>query len=138
MERPRVLLAEDHIAVADRLRGLLEPDCEVVAVVHDGFAMLGAAQALAPDLVVTDIAMPGIDGIAATARIKAIHTSARVLVVSVHNDAALVQRAFDAGVSGYVLKIAAGDELPVAVKTVLAGKLYVSPQVRSLFPARRS
>jgi DNA-binding NarL/FixJ family response regulator len=108
---------------------VLEHEFDVVAVVHDGYALLGAAQALVPDVIVTDIAMPGVDGVTALARIKGTHPEIRVVVITVHNDPALVQRAFEAGATGYVLKLAAGEDLPTAVKTVLAGGQYVSPQV---------
>ena len=70
MYRPRVLLAEDHAETAERLRKLLRPDFDVIASVEDGDALVDAAKRLSPDVIVTDIAMPGIDGIAAAVMIR--------------------------------------------------------------------
>lgn len=131
MRRPRVLLAEDHPAVAERLRAVLEQDCEVVGVVNNGQALLDAVKTLRPDVVVTDITMPEVDGITATERITQSMPEVRIVMVTVHNDPVLVQQAFKAGAKGYVLKITAGEDLPAAVKAVVAGELFVSPQARN-------
>jgi len=92
MYRARVLLVEDHADVAEQLRALLEPEFDVVAAVSDGYAMLGAALKLRPDLIVSDIAMPLLDGMSAAEELLREHPEARVVFVSVHRDAALVQR----------------------------------------------
>jgi DNA-binding NarL/FixJ family response regulator len=131
MKRARVLLAEDHVAVAEHLRGLLETEFQVVAVVTDGFALLGAAQTLKPDVIVADITLPGLDGIAAATRIFQHDPHARIVFETVHNDPGLVQRCMEMGVLGYVLKMVAGDELVPAVHAALAGQKYVSPHVNS-------
>jgi DNA-binding NarL/FixJ family response regulator len=132
MRRPRVLLAEDFAPVAEQLRVLLESDFDVVATVGDGFALLGAAQTLEPDVLVTDVEMPGMDGITAADRLLHGSPSApalRVVVVTVHNEPALIKRAFDAGVSGYVMKLRAGEELVPAVHAALRGERFASPLV---------
>jgi DNA-binding NarL/FixJ family response regulator len=131
MARPKVLLAENHAAVAGHLRAVLEGDgnFEVVAVVSDGFAVVGAAQILKPDVVVVDIAMPGLDGIAATAEILRVNPGARVVFVTVHNEAEVVRRAFEIGACGYVLKVTAGDDLVAGVNAALRGEHYASPGV---------
>ena len=97
MARARVLLAEDHTAVAERLRGLLDTEFQVIATVSDGWGMVGAARALRPDVIVADISMPGIDGIEAATKILSDDPAARVVFVTVHDDAALVQRSRDIG-----------------------------------------
>jgi DNA-binding NarL/FixJ family response regulator len=172
MRRPRLLLAEDYAPVAAQLRALLASEFDVVAVVADGFALLGAAQALSPDVVVADVEMPGLDGIRAAERLLGAagggagtgaaapapasangsgweagraeppHVPApqgqsprgqahvpRVVLVTVHNEPALVKRAFDAGVSAYVLKIQAGEELVPAIHAALRGERFASPMV---------
>ena len=129
MGRTRVLLAEDYAPVAEQLRALLAAEFDVVAVVADGFALLGAARELAPDVVVTDIAMPGLDGLTAATRILHDHPHPAVVVVTVHNEPALVKQAFEAGVDGYVLKVTAGEELIPAVHAALRAERFASPLV---------
>jgi DNA-binding NarL/FixJ family response regulator len=123
----RVLLADDHLAVAEGLRTLLEPEFDVIATVGDGNALVAAAAALTPEVIVTDIAMPGLDGIAAAGEILRRHPGARIVFVTVHNDAELVQKGLATGALGYVLKLTAGEELVPAVHAALRGQQYVSP-----------
>jgi DNA-binding NarL/FixJ family response regulator len=127
MSRPRVLLAEDHEAVREQLRVLLQADFEVIAAVADGYALVGAAQALRPDVIVTDVAMPGLSGLEAAVRLIATDSAARVIFVSVHTEAALVRRGLEIGAVGYVLKQSAGEELVEAVRTAMLGERFVSP-----------
>jgi len=125
MGHPRVLLAEDHAEVAEQLRGVLASEFEV-ATVGDGRALLEAAESLRPDVIITDIAMPGLDGIAATRAILRRNPAARIVIVTVHNAPALVQQGLAAGALGYVLKFDAGDELVPAVHAALRGERHVS------------
>ncbi len=127
--RPRVLLADDHPMMLDGLRKLLEPDCEVVAAVRDGRQLLEAAERLRPDLVITDISMPFVDGLEATRRLLKERSGARVLVLSIHDDPSWVREAFAAGACGYLTKISAPEEIGTAVREVLKGRFYVSPVV---------
>jgi DNA-binding NarL/FixJ family response regulator len=127
MGRPRVLLAEDHPRVAQELRRLLERDFDVVAVVGDGDALLREADASHPDVVVTDVVMPGIDGIAATGALLARRPDSRVVLVTVHDDPELAERGYAAGALACVLKLAAARELVPAVRAVLRGERYRSP-----------
>lgn len=127
--RPRVLLADDHPMVLDGLRKLLEPDFEVVAAVTDGRELLEAAQRLQPDLVITDISMPLVDGLEATRRLQKSRPGTRVLILSVHADPSWVREAFEAGACGYLTKISAPEEIGTAVREVLKGLFYVSPVV---------
>ncbi|HKZ08748.1 MAG TPA: response regulator transcription factor [Methylomirabilota bacterium] len=124
MRRARVLLAEDHPRVAAELRRLLESEFDVAGVVGDGHALLREAEALAPDAIVTDIVMPGLDGIAATAILLARHPDARVVLVTAHDDPELAERGHEAGALAYVAKLAASRELVPAVHTALRGERY--------------
>jgi DNA-binding NarL/FixJ family response regulator len=125
MGRARVLLEEDHPRVAEELRRLLEREFEVIAVVDDGEALLRVAADTDPDVVVTDIAMPGRDGIAAAA-LLAHRPGARVVLVTVHDDPELAERGYAAGALAYVLKLAAARDLVPAVHAALRGERYVS------------
>jgi DNA-binding NarL/FixJ family response regulator len=125
MNRPSVLLADDHPGNAELLRALLQPEFDVIAVVRDGQALVVAAEALRPDVIVSDISMPELDGIAAAAAILVTNPAARIIFVTVHRDNTLMERAMATGALGYVLKLAAGDELVPAVRAALRGDLHV-------------
>ena len=126
MGRARVLLVEDHPHVAAELRRLLESEFDVVAVVGDGHAAIREADVIRPDVVVTDIAMPGCDGIVATRALLARRPETRVVLVTVHDDLELAERGYAAGALAYVLKIAAAHDLVPAVRAALRGERYVS------------
>jgi DNA-binding NarL/FixJ family response regulator len=125
-QRVRILLAEDHPVVAAALHAVLEPEFEVIVTVGDGNALVAAAQTLTPDVIVTDITMPGLDGIAAADKILRRSPQVRVVFVTVHNDAAMVQKGLASGALGYVLKLTAGEELVPAIYAALRGEQYVS------------
>jgi DNA-binding NarL/FixJ family response regulator len=127
--RPRVLLGEDHAETAERLRKLLRADFDVVASVDDGGALVDAAERLSPDVIVTDIAMPGIDGIAAVLLIRRHDPDARVVFVTVHAEPMFVEAGLEAGALGYVLKDSAGDELIAAIRSALGGSQYLSREL---------
>ena len=127
----RVLLAEDHAAVAEQLRAVLEPAFDVIAIVGDGDTLLAAADALTPDVIVTDIDLPGRTGLAAAGAILGTHPQARIVFVTMYADPVLVQHCLAAGALGYVLKLSAGEELRLAVHSALRGERYVSQAVRS-------
>ena len=126
MERPRLLLADDHLKTTTLLRGLLQPEFDVVADVQDGNALVSAAARLLPDVIVSDISMPGLDGIAAAAMILRANPAARIVFVTMYGDPDLIERGLAAGALGYVLKLSAGDELVPAVRAALRGERYVS------------
>ena len=127
--RARVILADDRPEIVEDLRTLLEPEFEVVGAVGDGNALVAAAETLAPDVIVTDIAMPGLNGIAAAAQIFGKNPAARIVFVTVYNDPELVQRGLATGALGYVLKLRAGDDLVPAIHAVLRGEQHLSPTV---------
>ena len=126
VSRTRLLLADDHLETAAQLRDLLEPEFDVVAHVTDGRALIRDAARLVPDVIVSDISMPELDGITAAARILERNPMARIIFVSVHADPMLVARGLATGALGYVLKLAAGDDLVPAVHAVLRGERHVS------------
>jgi DNA-binding NarL/FixJ family response regulator len=130
VDRPRVLLAEDHAMIAEELRKLLEPEFDVVATVADGNALLRAADDTHPDLIVSDIAMPGLDGIAATVALRARRPGTRVVLVTVHDDPGLAEQGYAAGALAYVLKRTAGRELLPALRAAMRDERYVSPSIR--------
>jgi DNA-binding NarL/FixJ family response regulator len=124
------VLAEDHAPVAEQLRRLLAPEFDVIATVPDGQALVGAAVDACPDVVVTDVVMPGLDGIAAAIAILARRPDTRVVLVTVHDDPELAQRGYAAGALAYVSKHRAGQELLPAVRAAIRGERYVSPSIR--------
>jgi DNA-binding NarL/FixJ family response regulator len=129
MSQPRLLLADDHLETAELLRGLLQPEFDVIAQVQDGYALLSAFERLSPDVIVSDISMPGLDGITAAAQIVRRHPTARIVFVTVASDPLLMERGFEAGALGYVMKCAACDELLPAVRSALRGERHVSREL---------
>jgi DNA-binding NarL/FixJ family response regulator len=126
-----VLLADDHARVAEQLRAILEPEFEVIASVGDGPELVAAAHALAPDVIVADISMPGCDGITAARLILEHDPGIRIVLVTIYNDPALVLRGRAVGVLGYVLKLTADEDLVPAVHAALRGHSYFSRAVRA-------
>ena len=126
MNRPRVLLAEDHRGIAEELRKLLETEFDVVATVADGHALLRAADDAQADVIVTDIVMPGHDGIAATVALCTRRPGTRVVIITVRDEPKLAELSYAAGALAFVSKHRAGDELVPAVRAALRGERYVS------------
>jgi DNA-binding NarL/FixJ family response regulator len=131
MNRVRVLLADDHALVRAGLRKLLESiaDIEVIGEAADGLALLGLVAQVQPHLVLMDIAMPGLNGLEATARLIRDWPEVRVLILSMHQNEEYVREALRHGAAGYLLKDAAPMELELAIKAVLRGDTYLSPAV---------
>lgn len=129
MKRTRVLLADDHTIVAEGLASLLEPEYELVGRVENGRDLLRAADELSPDVIVTDISMPLLNGIEALRQLKKTNPEVRVVFLTVHADVNYVTEAFRAGASGYVLKQSAAEELRSAIREVHDGRTYVTPLI---------
>lgn len=126
-----VLLVDDHAVVRAGFRRLLEsnPDIIVVAEASSGEQAYLAYVRVRPDVVVLDLAMPGIGGLAALGRIRAHHASARILVLSVHEDALFTTRALEAGALGYVSKRAVPEVLVEAVRAVATGRQFLEREI---------
>lgn len=127
--RPRILLADNHPMILEGLRKLLEPGFEVVGAVVDGRKLLQSAEVLAPDLVITDISMPEMDGLEVTRRLQALSPRMRVLILSTHTRPSWVRAAFEAGAWGYLPRTSLPDEIELAVREVLNDRFYLSPAV---------
>lgn len=129
MTKPRVLIADDHRMMAEGLKRLLQPHFELVGLVEDGLELLAAAERLQPDLVVVDISMPRLNGLDAIERLRGVRPGIRVVVITMHGEVAYARRALKAGALGFVLKSSAPDELIVAIRSALAGRAFVSPEI---------
>ena len=129
MHQPRIVVADDHPEILDALCLLLKDVGEVVERVGNGHALVEAADRLKPDIVITDLAMPGLDGLQATRVLRRCAPGSKIIILTVHRAAVYASLAIQAGASGYVLKLSAGSELPQAVLQVLAGDGYIGQGV---------
>lgn len=129
MRLPRIILADDHALFAEALRKLAAPHVEVLATVGDGRALLEAAQALKPDVVVIDVGMPLLNGLDAGRELKKRLPNVKLIFLTMNEDPDLAVEAMKSGASGYLLKTSAGSELFSAIREALRGKSYVTPQI---------
>lgn len=129
----RILLVEDHTILRAGLQALLskEPDFEIVGETDNGRDAMHLIATLKPNVVVTDISMPGINGIEAIREIKRRYPEMRILVLTIHKTDEYIHESLRAGADGYVLKDAHPDELRVAIRSILNGKTYLSPDISS-------
>ena len=127
MKKPRILLADDHPEMLSAICGLLEDGLgTVVEMVADGEALVEAAQRLKPDIIVSDISMPKLNGLDATRALQATVPQSKVIILSVHREPVYVSLAFQAGACGYLLKrTGLHTELPKAIRCVIAGDCYI-------------
>ncbi len=131
MPRIRVVIADDHALLREGLRALLltAEDIEVVGEAADGLAAIERCRALGPDVVLMDIAMPGLGGLEAAVEIRKASPHTRVLVLTQYDDREYVSRFLKAGAAGYILKKAAGTELVSAIRGVARGGLVLDPAI---------
>ena len=129
MKRPRILLADDHVLMAEALRHLLQTEFDVVGTVSDGRALLKAAGELTPDLVVVDIGMPLLNGLDAGEQLKALHPGIKVIFLTQNREPRYAVEAFRRNASGYLLKDSAASELTSAIREALRGRSYVWPAI---------
>jgi len=129
MKRTRILLADDHGMLLDALATLLNKDFDIVGVARDGATLLDMVTNLHPELVVTDVAMPDISGIEASRAIRKNPNPPKILFLSMYSDLPLVEDAFRAGASGYVLKSCGIEELVRAINWITRGGTYVTPSL---------
>jgi DNA-binding NarL/FixJ family response regulator len=124
--RARILVAEDHELMRDRVVRLLKHEFEVLEAVENGEALLEAALRLKPDVCVLDISMPLLSGIDTLSHLKRSDSSAKVIFLTIHNDSDFVGAAFKGGAKGYVFKTRMAADLVFAVREVLAGRTFLS------------
>jgi DNA-binding NarL/FixJ family response regulator len=129
MALTKVLLADDHVIVAQGLASLLKESFELVGTVRDGRALLEAAEKLKPDVIVTDISMPLLNGLDACRQLKGNGIEAKVVILTMHADPHMAAEAFRAGASAFVLKQSAGEELVQAIQEIMQGRAYLTPLI---------
>jgi two-component system, NarL family, response regulator NreC len=130
----RILLADDHTVMRSGLKLLLEREADFVVIgeAADGRAAIQLAEAISPDVVVMDVAMPVLNGIDAAARITSSKPKTAIVVLSMHSDESYVLRALKSGVKGYLLKDSAESDLIAAVRHVMTGKPFFSPAISNM------
>jgi DNA-binding NarL/FixJ family response regulator len=129
MKMPRVLLADDHAIVAQGIGALLEDEFDLIGKVVDGAALVKTACRMRPDVIVSDISMPEMSGIEALRRIKRQVPNVKMIFLTMHGDAKLAAEALREGAVGYLLKHSAGEELSIAIREVLQGRVYLTPRI---------
>lgn len=127
--RPRILIADDHILVADAFKKMLAAEFDVVATVNDGRNLIGVAHKLQPDVIVVDIGMPILNGLDAAQRIKRTLPNVKIIYITANHDPDLIAEAFAKGASGYVCKTSAASELSAAIHAALRGDVYLSSRL---------
>ena len=133
MDRPRIIVADDHDAILDTVLSLLEPDFDVVGTVNNGRDLIREAQRLRPDVIVLDITMPVLNGIDAAHKIHESGLTARLVFLTVHELSSFVNACFDEGALGYVTKSRLRTDLIPAIRDAISGHHFISP----FLPRRR-
>ena len=130
----RIVLADDHKMILAALRSLLEKEIDIAVVgeAGDGTALLELVERTAPDVVVVDVGMPGMNGIEATRRLLAVRPVLKVIALSAYSDKRFVLEMLEAGAKGYLIKASAGDELPRAIRAIAQGQTYLCPEVAGI------
>ncbi len=128
MRKTTVLLADDHAIVMEGVAKLLqERDFDIVGAVSDGHRLVEAAKRLRPDVIVTDLTMPGLSGLEVLTRLRDERVDSKIILLTMHNDADLATVAMREGASGFLLKDSAGEELLTAIRAVLQDRVYLTP-----------
>jgi DNA-binding NarL/FixJ family response regulator len=130
-KKKRIIIAEDHQILRDGLKAILDAteDLEVVGEAEDGLKAVRRIQELTPDLALLDLSMPRMDGLSVMKEIKSRNPETKVIALTMHKDEEYVLEAFRSGANGYCIKSSGHDELLVAIRAVLSGKTYVSPEI---------
>jgi DNA-binding NarL/FixJ family response regulator len=127
LTRPRVLLADDHAPIRDRVKSLLGPEFQIVGDVDNGKDLVSEAERLQPEVVLLDISMPGLTGIEAAHALREGGSTSKFIFLTMHERAEFVQACFSEGALGYVVKSRLAQDLLPAVREVLAGRRFISP-----------
>jgi DNA-binding NarL/FixJ family response regulator len=128
--KARVLLADDHEWMLEEMEDLLASDFDVVGKVTNGIAMVQEASRLRPDLIVTDLAMPGLTGIEASREALRTRPGVPIVLLTMHSERQFLEAALSAGVRGYVDKLTAGEDLIPAMRCALKGETFISPALK--------
>jgi DNA-binding NarL/FixJ family response regulator len=131
VDKIRVVLADDHQEVIAKIQGLLGDEFEVVEAVVNGIQAVNAVLALDPDVFVTDISMPLLNGLQAARRIQNANSRVKIIFVTIHEDRDFIAAAFSAGATGYVTKRRLSTDLVLAIQEALKGNAFVSHSIRS-------
>jgi CheY-like chemotaxis protein len=131
VDRMRILLADDHSEFLEDVQPLLGEAYEIVGAVNDGIALVEAAIALKPDLIISDISMPGLTGFQAALKIRALGLTPKLIFLTMQSSPAYVKKAQGIGAMGYVLKAHATEQLPLALSRVSIGETFVSPEIKT-------
>ncbi len=136
MSAYHVIVADDHTLMRDGIRNIIESrkELRVVGEAADGLELLDLLKKTVPDLIVLDIAMPGLRGIEAAQEIKAMHPKVAILFITMHKNHEYLENAIATGAEGYLLKENTGQELLTAIETIRQGKTYLSPLFAKEFP----
>lgn len=129
MSRPTIAIADDHSIFLEGLKKILEPEFEVVAMCHDGHALIKAVQVLKPDVAVTGTLMPQLTGIEALRKLRDTGTTTKFVFLTSTSDIGLATQALRLGASSYVLKQYASEELVAAIRAALEGQTYIAPHI---------
>ena len=130
MQKTTILIADDHTMIVEAFRKLLEPQYDVIGTVRDGRELLEAAPKLRPDVIVVDIGMPFLNGLAAGQRLKLIMPRVKLIYVTMNQDPDVASEALDSGASAYLLKSSAASELLQGIHEALKGGTYVTPLIK--------
>src|SRR5262249_44067339 len=135
-ERARILVADDHQSLLDRVVSILHDEFDIVGTVTDGTALVQAEADLSPDVVVIDISMPGMSGLEAASCIRRRGSRPAVVCLTAHQEPEIVEAALRSGVLGYVTKTSLAQDLVPAVRSVLGGRRFVSAEATGPEPQR--
>jgi DNA-binding NarL/FixJ family response regulator len=125
--RARILLADDHRVLTEGLTRLLSQNFDIVATAHTGHELVNLAKEHRPDVIVTDVSMPLLNGLDALRMLRKAGMRSKFVILTMHMDVSLAVEAFRSGASAYVLKLAAGEEIRSAVDAAMSGRTYLSP-----------
>lgn len=127
----RVIIADDHHLVRQGIHALIDkaPDIEVIAEAEDGQQAIELVEKMAPDVLVMDISMPRLNGMQAAERVRALHLTTQIVMLSMHSDDLMVKQALRHGARGYLLKTAVTEELLLAIRAASRGETYLSPAI---------
>jgi DNA-binding NarL/FixJ family response regulator len=127
MLKPRIILLDDHRILLDAVKGIIEPEFDVVGIFDDARTALEECSKLRPDIIVLDVGMPGMNGISAAEEFRHLLPKTKIVFLTMNRDMDIASEAFRLGASGYVLKTAAASELVHCIRDVLRGGFYASP-----------